>query len=322
MKGDRGAKNYASFADNHGYYEDYSKTSPFFYPFPVDLVRKRLNKTAIVEAILVPWAIFTAALYLLSFGMHYDHSNQCYFLLVCLALIGVGFAAKAAQHRAHAEETRHNPKWYAFLAAFCTIAWLLGVFLGEANYEGLSKQYYHLRDLNTVKNVDPASSAGQQFLDASSIVFTNTSHVDPKLGLGYKDSTVYCVAPITSGSAAFARYDFWAVGKDCCNAFGGSFYCGNSADDPEAHSGIRLMSDGDRAYYRLAVMQAESQYKISAPSPLFFEWVKDAEAEKNNYLYEAQAFFWTATVVALILHSILVTCTAMGYDKKLEQGQY
>ena len=69
-------------------------------------------------------------------------------------------------------------------------------------------------------------------------------------------------------------YDFWAIGMDCCSVNAADFHCGTGLGwilsvRPEkaklaggevgnfkAHSGLRLLDDRQRSFYRLAVEQA------------------------------------------------------------------
>merc|ERR1719401_1668359 len=111
-----------------------------------------------------------------------------------------------------------------------------------------------MTDLNTVENVSPAAVGGKAYMDASTLIFTKGTYVDKTRALGFKDSDTYCVAPITIGDVPFAVYDFWAVGVNCCNPFGGDCWCG-AMGSPTANTGLRVMDNSKRAFYRLAVQQ-------------------------------------------------------------------
>lgn len=60
------------------------------------------------------------------------------------------------------------------------------------------------------------------------------------------------MAPIVNGNAALATYDFWAVGLNCCSGVSSDFRCGEF-NNQHARSGLRLMRDDQRPFYRQAL---------------------------------------------------------------------
>merc|ERR1719373_137477 len=146
--------------------------------------------------------------------------------------------------------------------------------------------------------------------------------------MGFKNRDIFCVAPIVTkatippGKAVkdLESLDFWAVGKNCCSGTQPDFHCKGFAD-PKASGAIRLIGpmERDRAFFRLAVQQAEATYKLTATHPLFFEWVHDpveavwnyAQSGYSNYLcgiatyFVVQIFFTTVAMLAFskMVHS-------------------
>jgi hypothetical protein len=196
--------------------------------------------------------------------------------------------------------------------------------LGEYNYYANLVPMNTMMDLATVTGVDPAMTPGKAYLDASVIKFTKGTMVNQKLSMGYKNGEVYCVAPITIGAAPFASYDFWAVGIGCCNPFGGQFWCGASGSTV-ANTGLRLMDDRERPYYRLAVQQATAEYGIHVSQPIFLNWALDPASPEGtdeahsagSFRTRSNRFFWTASIIALIVQTCLVFRIVNHYSKYL-----
>merc|ERR1719440_250388 len=72
-----------------------------------------------------------------------------------------------------------------------------------------------------------AQQPSAAFQDASFLNFANGTVVDGSKALGMKDpaggASVFCVAPVADRTSA-GRYDFWAIGVDCCGVRNG-FTC-------------------------------------------------------------------------------------------------
>lgn len=127
--------------------------------------------------------------------------------------------------------------------------------------------------------IDPLTASGVQFMDAGAVYFAEGSNIDTSKYVFYSNAPTYCVAPITYKNINMYKYDLWAVGVDCCNEVTPSgvvtgFQCGEY-NNPEAHAGLRVMSDSVQPYYRLAVLQAQAKFNISTTNPLFFTWMED-----------------------------------------------
>merc|ERR1719321_1955696 len=125
--------------------------------------------------------------------------------------------------------------------------------------------------------------------------------------MGFRDYKLFCVAPIVIGTAPLQNYDFFAVGTDCCNGVASDFRCGDY-NKPNARAGLRLMREEERAYYRLAVQQAEAAYNIRSAHPLFFEWLEDPLDETNAWQEAGFQHYMVASISHL---SFNVFCIAM-----------
>eukprot|EP00405_Crypthecodinium_cohnii_P013348 CAMPEP_0206429512 /NCGR_PEP_ID=MMETSP0324_2-20121206/6283_1 /ASSEMBLY_ACC=CAM_ASM_000836 /TAXON_ID=2866 /ORGANISM="Crypthecodinium cohnii, Strain Seligo" /LENGTH=243 /DNA_ID=CAMNT_0053895203 /DNA_START=438 /DNA_END=1169 /DNA_ORIENTATION=+ len=183
--------------------------------------------------------------------------------------------------------------WIMFICVSCLLATLSGLVVGNYNFLQHSEIFYDVMALNSYDAIDPSKVQGQEFMDAGRMNFVNGTRVDLARAMSFRNMETYCVAPISNAAAdsnaTLSNYDFWAVGKDCCSLTLGdvAFQCG-PVNNQKARGGIRLMRNEERAFYRLAVQQAESSYQIKATHPLFFHWVEDPVDQ--TYQYQREAF--------------------------------
>ncbi len=95
----------------------------------------------------------------------------------------------------------------------------------------------------------------------SQVYFADNTRLDTSRSMGFKNLDLYCVAPIVNGNSALESYDFWAIGLNCCSGVSSDFRCGEW-NNPHARSGLRLMRDDQRPFFRLAVQQAAAAHKL------------------------------------------------------------
>jgi len=247
----------------------------------------------------------------MSFSMHYNDKALCY-LCVLVGLLCVLTIAKLAFDaiRKQGNDGTADPSWFVFLAVACSIAWLSGVALGDLNFFYNLEPFYEVNTMNSYPAVDPSKMPGQQVMDAGRMIFVPGSKLDLKKAMVFRNVDTYCVAPIVSGNqtkGSVASYDFWAVGLNCCSGKSGNFGCGEY-NNPHASAGLRVMRDDQRAFYRLAVQQAEATYNIKAKHPLFFYWLQDPGAEVSAYMDEGFKYylFGVFTSFAFLLFTIIV----------------
>jgi len=260
--------------------------------------RKRMNVLAIALNVFLPWALFCLIAAMLSFDMHYKQAGLCRGLAIAAAVISLlmGFGSLLGWQQPSPyddqSESGTPSSWLFFLSGSCLLATSLAFVFGSHNYHINSEPFYDVTALNSYTAVDPTAVRGQELMDAGQVTFTKGSHLDLTKSMGFKNDVTYCVAPITMKSAdgienpPLASYDFWAVGKDCCSGSQADFRCGEY-DNPYARAGVRLLSDEERAFFRLAVQQAQSAHEIKAIHPLFFHWVQDPVAETYSYQQSA-----------------------------------
>jgi len=248
---------------------------------------KRANPIAILASVVVPWFIFVCTFWIMSFEIR----NSSDSLAQILAFLLLGFCAILGYIAFNVVRTSGDP-FPCFLFVASLIAWGLGFVLGGVNYTKCMRPYYDIQTMMTYPSVTPSDYKGQQLMDAGQIIFTPGSHINTTLNMVFRNDDVYCVAPIVSedASAMQNRYDFWAVGLNCCTGQLTGYMCGEYSN-PEAHSGLRLMDDSKRAFYRLAVQQAEATYNILAPHPIFMTWLESPEMEINAHQEKGMGHF-------------------------------
>lgn len=290
------------------------------------LQRRRFNNVAIVQAILIPWLFFVAVLWLLSSEVRYYYPSQSYFLIGCGLLIIVALLAKGAIARRkmilEAQDqymmgVSHEPTWLFFLAISCLIAWAVAIVLGNYTFATTTSKYHGINDMQVINDVNP-TLLGKAYMDASILNFKNGSFIEQKYSIGFKDSDVYCVAPLGFGDYPLATYSFWAVGVNCCDPFGGKFWCSpQAAMATDGFIGIRLLNDAQRPLYRLAIKQAVAEYRLQEPAnPIFVTAKMDASGNDSLQLAAKLSFGFAATVY-LICQSFAVLWVVSYYQKYL-----
>jgi len=261
-------------------------------PFVGRAPRKSVNLVAVVTCLLLPILIFVVVFAAQSFELHYEQPRHCLLLcggmLVAVFIMGY-FAYSAVMQRTVGVQ---EPMWYVLAFASSLLAWILAFGFGQANFEANMQPFYDTNNLNVYQSVNPAMARGSSMMDAGRILFTPDSHLDLAKAMGFQNVDKFCVAPVSAGprgpnATKLETYDFWAVGLNCCSGFPAEFRCGDYWN-PKATSGLRLMREEERAYYRLAVQQAEAAYNIRAKHPVFLYWLQDANAEL--FAYEAEGF--------------------------------
>lgn len=280
--------------------------------------RRRMNVVAIILSLLLPWTFFAVVFCVLNSSYHY---KQPFFVssvvsLGVMALVVVGFFAASTVKRKFEGDPTREPNWYVFIFVTCCLMFVIALVTGELNYATNLQPYFDLMNLNMYQNVDPSRMRGQQLLDAGRIVFAEGTRLDIAKSMGFRNQKLFCVAPITkgTGNGTLATYDFWAVGMDCCSGLKADFHC-RDYNNMNSKGGLRLMKDHERAFYRLAVQQAEATYNIKAVHPLFFEWMQDPIEEANRWQELGYRNFQIGLFAAFVLQCFLVACAAISFSK-------
>jgi hypothetical protein len=272
--------------------------------------RRRMNLVAICFNIFMPWFVFSAIYAVLSFSFHYQHPSAAW----CVVGAGVVaiFISFAMWYRAKRKDKELT--WYMFSTLSLILAVILAAVLGDMNFWYNMQPFYDIENLNTYPNINPSAEKGQQLMDAGRVYFANDARLDDKYAMGFKNLDLYCVAPIVVGDAALASYDFWAVGLNCCSGVASDFRCGEF-NNPHARSGLRLMRDDQRPFFRLAVQQAEAAYNIKATHPLFFYWMQDPVAEMNSYRDDGFKYYLLGIFTHFAFNLFCVVVAVVSFSK-------
>lgn len=283
--------------------------------------KKRMNLVAILGAIFGPWLMFASVNAAMTFSLHYKQPTYAYGIVILGFLVVAGSFIWAAfyQQRRHLKDPRFEPSWHTFFFATLLVSWLAGLLCGDVTYSQYMQPYYDTLNLNIYPNIDPSLMRGQQVMDGGRVIFSENAKLDLSKSASFRNADRFCVAPVTIAGpngtdALLDTYDFWAVGSNCCSGDKADFHCGDYGN-PHAHGGLRLMRDDQRAFYRLAVQQAEAAYNIKAAHPLFFTWMQDPILEVNSYRDNGIKYFELGTLTYLLVQSAIVTISALFFSR-------
>jgi len=282
--------------------------------------RQQMNAVSIFQCLFVPWLFFCFVYAVVSFKIHYTTPWVSWTVVIAgtlLVLVCGGMAATSLRAKMKNDESV-EPSWFLFLFITMLIALTCGAVFGNINFWTFMQPYYDYTNLNSYKDVDPSRMHGAQVMDAGRVQFTNGTRLDLKRSMGFKNLDTYCVAPITTGPQGvdlpLSSYDFWAVGMNCCSGDLADFQCGEW-NNPDARGGLRLLADDERAFYRLAVQQAEAMYNLKAIHPLFFYFAEDPVAEMDSWKQEGYKFFFLGVFVHFLWQLLSVGLATAGFAK-------
>lgn len=223
-------------------------------------------------SVVVPWLVFVVVFGAMSFSIRYWYPSVSYALVFFCIVVVLGLGGLSGLFAMKGRD----PTWFGVMAALGLVAVVLGCCFGGINFHHNIQPFHDAMRLNSYEDVDPNTEHGNQVMDAGQIHFTKAASLDLNRAMGFRNEHMYCVTPIINKQASSpdGRYDFWAVGTNCCSGHPQDFHCGEY-DNPYAHSGLRVTSDLKLPYFRLAVKQAEAAFNIKAPHPVFLTWLQD-----------------------------------------------
>ncbi|CAE7772683.1 unnamed protein product [Symbiodinium sp. CCMP2456] len=304
----------------YGAYE-LGPSKPLMGP-PQTMTRQRVNLIGIIMALFVPWFVFIGMCGLWCFKLRYTSPGVVMVITLALGILlglytlhRVLLSCRAIMFgQYHLVETGRFAVWLLFIAVTASIAFVLGMLIGSYNYQTNMRSIFDVVSLNSYVEVNPATMRGQELMDAGKVQFVAGAGLDFHLANGFKNTDIFCVAPITVNNMVLASYDFWAVGKNCCSDQQADFKCGAyNSDGPKG--GLRITSDEDRDFYRLAVQQAESAYAIKAIHPLFFEWTADSSKQVLDDERAGYQMFLMSIIAHFVFQAFLVLISVACFTK-------
>lgn len=247
--------------------------------------------------IVAPWLLFVALLCCFTFLYHH------WTLLVWSAVLLSAFVCLAFIMFARKKRSRIH---ILFFGVLCGIATAVASVLGMYNYYSHMFFFWSYLDNGVYTNLLPSEPA-EAHADAGKLFFSDNSHVDTTKAAGYKDGSVYCVAPILD-DVPIAKVQYYAVGVDCCSARA-DFNC-DDAWNPQAKSAVVVLESNNwfpslRDKYMEAVELCQSTYDIfSSANPVFVRWVAEPEVIQDDYWRSGIGFLVAAVCIYLLVSII------------------
>lgn len=258
---------------------------------------------------VVPFLVYTTICFFFTY-VYATSSATCWivvFLSLCMSCVCLTLSSKR----------QDAPMFYVFLGVLAFLATVFGACFGHLNWSQSMSYSEHYDGQRTYNNVLPTEAA-LSHLDAGKIVFSGDSKLDLSKSMGYKDGSMYCLAPIVSGTAK--KIEYFAAGVDCCQAKGG-FEC-NDYDDKKAHSGLVYLKFGDQDklnnFRQAAKKYADDQGVNVSQDALFVKWVENADDAAGSYSTSGLVFFIVTSIIYLVIS--VMAAVGIHYSQRKENA--
>lgn len=208
---------------------------------------------------------------------------------------------------------------YLHLGVLMLFATVAGCVVGECVYSLFFMSYWRAGTLGAHFNVLPTEPAAVNE-DAGELSFSMSSRVDITKTVGYKDNSVYCVAPILDDTQA-AQVQFWAAGVNCCEPRS-NFRC-DDVEDASARSGVVIPPGTGGMFltpthekFQAAAQEAAAAYGLETPQdPIFVRWLLDPRVYEEKTLKMGLIVLAIACGVHFVVNLLLGLCLG-SYSKK------
>lgn len=271
--------------------------------------RDGVSLTLALAGFVVPWVLFAVLLLSVALPARVAAHGLTWAIGVISAVATVAVAGGALRA---SESNRTLSRWLLFLSASMLVAFVAALACGSVIWKRYTWPYEEVHQLNAFDGIDPARVAGNEVIDAGRISFVEGTRLNISQSMGFKMASVWCVAPIVAGDGQMSRYDFWAVGTDCCTGGKADFACAQDSGSgvPGALRAMSDREDEERALYRLAVQQAEATHKIKAQHPLFFTWTPNSAEFVESERKSGESAFLVWLLAFGIWQFVLAACAA------------
>mmetsp|Transcript_38804 Transcript_38804/g.91254 ORF Transcript_38804/g.91254 Transcript_38804/m.91254 type:complete len:383 (-) Transcript_38804:43-1191(-) len=259
----------------------------------------QLGVLKLIQASALPFVIFAFTLMVSCNIYRYKHENVMGFvyfaglailmayptLAVFTLIAGIVATKFASRVRWSAVVFWMWWPWWKF--TLCVAAAMIGTRIGSGLWFSNFLPYHEVARLQAYGDVDPWRTSGDRLQDLGLAMFNESAGVDRVRSGCFKDSNVFCIAPIVRGGRVQfneqtlpppGAYDFFMAGMDCCGCPVTEFRCG-SWDSPGALGGVRVMDATEVQFYRLAAQDWAATYGKTLNRPIFFKWVENARDE-------------------------------------------
>jgi hypothetical protein len=246
-------------------------------------------------------------------------------LLSCAVLVLLGAMLLSEE----VEQKAPSAQWLLPLGVIVSV---MAALTGICNYHAHYAPYLNTKAGRTYYNVT-ATAVASAYLDGGIIHFDNDSVVDTTRSLGFMShGFTYCVAPIFIQQQGDDEHpvQFWAVGRDCCNARS-SFECGDAGDN-NTHGGL-VMHDTDdwisseifapRSHldeWRHAASAAGAIHGMTVAEPAAFVRWENSPERVVQHLKEAAIWWFIGTSILNAIFVLCVWCPIQShYDAEIEK---
>lgn len=217
----------------------------------------------------------------------------------------------------------------------CCLAVLAGTLVACEGYQLHWRQFWWA-ETGQYFDLTAADTPAGSRVDGAVLAFRdskgtyNGTSVDYLRSAGYKDTNMYCVAPILSPAASgspLLLVNYWAVGINCCQESGG-FACDDSRRTSGGYGVVQLQQGFPcpkchNAEFQKALSKASALHGlVSAPGAMFVRWVASADRMKSTELIGGVLYLLLSLAYGLAVCGVVGSLAwyyGIGKDLKEEQ---